>query len=204
MAPKMPHHAGPDGRELEDKAFYAELVPGTRILCYFPGDVWHERLLLCGVREAGRWPKPHRWAISTPDGDIYVEDVGAGTGEGPSKSCLLMPKTRAAPEQLKGVCYRFGDELSVEGAPARTLDDDYLKELFEMGRQCIVDDPDLAVAKESEMVENTAGIRAKRRDFFKGGPPPDLALALPLCRGLGLPLAGTRPGLGFALLPPWP
>ena len=49
-----------------------DLNPGTRILVYYEGDtVWHTRYLLSLVNRAS-------WIITTPDGDIYSEEISDG------------------------------------------------------------------------------------------------------------------------------
>ena len=67
---------------------------------YEEGGLWHERLLLCRSRGSS-------WAIMTPDGDIYVEDLRA-------QPFFLVARDNSLPRTLAGVeVYRFGDMRTI-------------------------------------------------------------------------------------------
>ena len=71
---------------------------GRRVLCQYLGDtLWHERLLLGRVDEAG-----FVWAIATPDGDVYIEDF-----QNDVAAVRIQPMSGGRPQGLVGPIYPF-------------------------------------------------------------------------------------------------
>ena len=89
-------------------------LPGDRLLIYYRGedgdydDVWHERLLL--------WPAfGSYWAVRTPDGDEYVEDLMAN-----SNLVRFLPPSGVIPRHtdLGAKVYKFARPWDHDGLVA--------------------------------------------------------------------------------------
>ena len=86
-------------------------LSGDRLLVYYKGEegdydsVWHERLLL--------WPSfGSHWAIRTPDGDEYVEDLLAN-----ERLLRFLPRSGSIPRRanLGAQVDRFGGAIVDDG-----------------------------------------------------------------------------------------
>ena len=77
-----------------------ELMPvGYLAVFYSDDDVWHERSLLA---QAGA----ERWVITTPDDDLYVENVMYTDPESGPCRAVVIPDSGEVPVFLKGRTYR--------------------------------------------------------------------------------------------------
>ena len=73
------------------------MAAGRRVLCLYAGEaLWHERALLAVADVLG-----YCWAIATPDGDIYVEDLRE------CESVRLVPSIGGRPQGLVGRLHVF-------------------------------------------------------------------------------------------------
>ena len=72
------------GQPVEEQEFMRDLVPGSRIALWYVDDTyWHERVLLAKITS-------DRWAILTPDGDLYIERILCRTGSGGANQAILV------------------------------------------------------------------------------------------------------------------
>ena len=106
----------PDGRGVEAAEFSGELEAGRQLYLFYADDpgIWHAALLL--------YPEGADWHILTPDGDVYLEDVCAATGETVEKAALCQ-MDRSPPTGLPGKLYQF--RRPIEDAQLRL----YMEEL---------------------------------------------------------------------------
>lgn len=112
------------GGSVGEEEFWGELKPGDSLATWYEDDVvWHQRLLLAPARFG-------RYAVCTPDGDVYVEDVLGRDPETGAEQCQLLAKRGRPTEARKGKFYRFDqtptgkllDNLLVQGRAAAAAD----------------------------------------------------------------------------------
>ena len=99
------------GQPLEVAAYCAKLLPGVHVGLYYRDDprCVHERILLWPAAGSKGVAGGRYWAVRTPDGDVYVEDVTGITKTGASIVTLLTTG-RNPPTWASGHFYRFAEK----------------------------------------------------------------------------------------------
>ncbi|CAK0853814.1 unnamed protein product [Prorocentrum cordatum] len=157
------------------------IAPGRLVLVWYGGGeaYWHERLLLCRVEGT-------TWVITTPDGDVYPEDIY----ELNCKPCFQGSIPPSIP--ANALLYRFAPfgQLHTPAEWRQVFEDGIATEMERANRG--VDDA--AADAESGAVRDRAALHGWTADTgLPGGPPAAVAGA---GDGAAVPIAAGPPGSG--------